>query len=300
MTVVDVRGLHYRYPGTSRPALDGVDLQVAAGSLVGVIGSNGSGKSTLLQALVGLVPHVYGGVIGGRVRVAGFDVAASSVTEVTRRVGIVFANPVTQLSGAKLTVREELAFGLENAGVPRAQMLTRIAEALSALGLEGLEDRDPFTLSGGQLQRVALASMLVLRPEVLVLDEPTSQLDPAGTATTLGLVAGLAGAGMTVVIAEHEVDWLAAHADTLVGLAGGRVVAAGPARQLYRRTDLAAHGLPVPIATRLAWTLGWRRADGSFPVTPPELRDTAGALGFLPDPQRPGPADPGARRPAAE
>lgn len=275
MTLVRVRGLSYRYPETDHLALDGVDLDVEPGEIVGVVGANGAGKTTLLQALVGLVPHHHGGAVGGSVVTAGVDVHASSVAEVTRRAGFVFATPVTQISGAKETVAEELAFGMENAGVPPTEMRRRIAATVTAVGLEGLEERAPMTLSGGELQRVAIASVLVLRPEVLVADEPTTQLDPLGARAVLETLSGLAAGGMAVVLATHDVDWLADHADRVVGLVDGRVSAAGTPGEVFGGDALAGTSAAVPTATAAARALGRRHPDGRWPVTADELRAVA-------------------------
>src|SRR5690606_27896140 len=149
MAVVEVDNLRYRYPRRSSLALDGISFTAEAGEFIGIVGANSSGKSTLCHALVGLVPHFYKGAIGGRVVAAGLDVHKTPVVEVSRRVGLVFQNPFTQITGAKLTVYEEAAFGLEYTGVPREEMLVRIERALTLLGLWELRERSPFALSGG-------------------------------------------------------------------------------------------------------------------------------------------------------
>ncbi|MBO2519985.1 MULTISPECIES: energy-coupling factor ABC transporter ATP-binding protein [Limnochorda] len=267
MAVIEVENLRYRYPRQERLALDGITFTVEPGEFIGVIGPNLAGKSTLCQALVGLVPHFYKGAIGGQVRVAGLDVHRSTVAEVSRRAGLVFQNPFTQISGAKLTVYEEVAFGLEHAGVPREEMRRRIDEALRLLGLEAVKDQSPFALSGGQMQRLAIASVLAMEPEVLILDEPTSQLDPAGTEEVFEAVTALCRRGMAVVMAEHKVDRLAEHADRILVLHQGRQIAYGPPRQVFARENVAALGVAVPAVTQAAKALGWVLEDGTYPVT---------------------------------
>lgn len=267
MPVIEVENLRYRYPRRQELALDGISFTVEPGEFVGVVGPNLSGKSTLCQALVGLVPHFYKGAIGGRVVVAGLDVHKSSVAEVCRRAGLVFQNPFTQISGAKLTVYEEVAFGLEHAGVPREEMVRRIDAVLELLGLESVKDQSPFALSGGQMQRLAIASVLAMEPQVLVLDEPTSQLDPAGTREVFEAVASLCRRGIAVVMAEHKVDLLAAHADRILALHRGRMVAYGTPRAVFAREELAALDVAVPAVTEAARALGWRAAGGTYPVT---------------------------------
>jgi len=275
MAVIEVENLRYRYPRQEQLALDGISFTVEPGEFVGVVGPNRAGKSTLCQALVGLVPHFYKGAIGGRVWVAGLDVHKSTVAEVSRRAGLVFQNPFTQISGAKLTVYEEVAFGLEHAGVPREEMRRRIDAALHLLGLEAVKDQSPFALSGGQMQRLAIASVLAMEPQVLILDEPTSQLDPAGTEEVFEAVTELCRRGMAVVMAEHKVDRLAQRADRILVLHQGRQVAYDTPRKVFAREDLAALDVAMPPVTEASRALSWSFEDGTYPVTLEE----AAALG---------------------
>ncbi|MBE3575827.1 MAG: ABC transporter ATP-binding protein [Firmicutes bacterium] len=275
MALIEVQDLRYRYPDQQGLALDGISFSVEPGEFVGIIGPNRAGKSTLCQALVGLVPHFYKGAIGGRVVADGLDVHKHPVAEVARRVGLVFQNPFTQISGAKFTVYEEVAFGLENAGVPREEMIPRIEEALRLLGLEELKDRSPFALSGGQMQRLAIASVLAMRPKVLVLDEPTSQLDPEGTGEVFAAMAALCRQGMAVVVAEHKVERLAPLAGKILVLHAGRRVAFDSPRRVFAREDLPALGVAVPPVTEAARRLGWRFEDGTYPVTTEEAEELA-------------------------
>lgn len=268
--VVVVDNLRYRYPGRDELALDGVSWSARRGQFIGIVGPNGSGKSTMCHALVGLVPHFYKGAVGGRVTVAGIDVHRSSVVEMSRRVGLVFQNPFTQITGAKRTVYEEVAFGLEYAGVPREEMIRRIDDALHKVGLGALRDRSPYALSGGQMQRLAIAAVLAMEPHVLVLDEPTSQLDPAGTREVFDAVNALCDSGMTVVMAEHDVTSLAERADHILVLNGGRVADWGPPRAVFGRTASGPSSeriIPLPPATEAARALGWRLPEGNYPVS---------------------------------
>lgn len=270
MAVVEVENLRYRYPRQTTLALDGVSFTAEPGEFVGIVGPNLSGKSTLCHALIGLVPHFYKGAIGGRVVVAGLDVHQTPVAEMSRRVGLVFQNPFTQITGAKLTVYEEVAFGLEYTGAPREEMAPRIEEALRLLGLWELRDRSPFALSGGQMQRLAIASVLAMRPQVLVLDEPTSQLDPAGTREVFDAAATLCRQGITVIMAEHKIELLAEHADRLLVLHQGRLVADGTPRDILTRAasrELPGEPAPAPPVTQAAAALDWRMPGGGFPVT---------------------------------
>ena len=179
MAYIKVENLKYRYPNTTKLALDGLDFEIEKGSFVGIVGENGAGKSTLCQAFNGLVPGFFKGAYGGKVLIEDIEVAKTTVSKLCQKVGLVFQNPFNQLSGAKETVFEEIAFGLQNFGVPKEEMISRVDEVMELLDIAAYRDRNPFDLSGGQMQRVALAGILAMKPEVIVLDEPTSQLDPA-------------------------------------------------------------------------------------------------------------------------
>jgi len=267
MAAIEVSELRYRYPNTEKLALDHISFSVEKGELVGIVGSNLSGKSTLCAAMVGLVPHFYKGAFGGSVTVSGMNVREHSVGELSRKVGLVFQNPFTQITGAKLTVYEEVAFGLEHAGVPREEMPRRIDRALSTLGLTDLADRSPFAVSGGQMQRLAIASVLAMEPEILVLDEPTSQLDPAGTSEVFHAILTLRSEGITVLIAEHKVERLAEVADQMLAIEKGRLVAYDAPARLFARTDLAEHGIAIPSVVSVCGSLGVSREDGSVPLS---------------------------------
>jgi len=231
--VITVSGLRYHYPETDRPALDGIDLSIEAGELVGVVGANGAGKSTLCYALTGYIPHFFGGTMEGEVKAAGHDVRRTPVSQLAEDVGLVFHNPFNQISGARYTVLEEVAFGLENLGVEPQAMRERALQALRATGLEDLAERSPFALSGGEQQRLAIAAVMAMQPRVLVLDEPTSQLDPAGTRAAFEVLRGLARRReTTIVLTEHKLGWLAAFVDRLLVLHAGRLVADGPPRSV--------------------------------------------------------------------
>ncbi|HXF37564.1 MAG TPA: ABC transporter ATP-binding protein, partial [Actinomycetota bacterium] len=197
-----VRGLTVRYHGRDTDALGGIDLRLEPGERVSVAGRNGAGKSTLALAAAGLIPRIVRARVEGSVEVDGEPVLGADPTHRRHRVGIVFPSPHNQMSATKFTVREELAFGLENLGVPREEMDGRIDRVMADLGISHLAERYPFHLSGGEQQRVAIASVLVMGSDVLVLDEPTAQLDPAGTAAVAELLEREAGRGIAVLVAE--------------------------------------------------------------------------------------------------
>lgn len=264
--VVSLTGLTVRYRGSEHAALDAVDLEVQAGEYVGIMGLNGAGKTTLGLCLNGVVPQLLPAEVEGRIEVAGADPRERVVRENATSVGLVFDNPEFQLS--QLTVAEEVAFGLENLGVAADEMPPRIAEALAAVGLDGLEDRSPLHLSGGQQQRLAIAAVLVMRPRIVFLDEPTSNLDPVGKTDVLAIAQRLHREGMTVLVAEHEVEELAQFADRIVVLDAGRVVLDGPPGAVLGRVDdLARLGLRPPPVTSFAHAL--RPGAIDLPVTLP-------------------------------
>jgi energy-coupling factor transport system ATP-binding protein len=199
-----IEALAVRYPGRREPAIDGISVSVAAGELVGVAGRTGAGKSTLALAAAAFIPRVVRARLDGTVAIEGADTAGAGAGALLGRVGIVFATPANQLSASKLSVREELAFGLENLGLPRTDMDGRIDATLERLGIGHLADREPFALSGGEQQRVAIASIVAMGTTVLVLDEPTAQLDPAGTRSVAGLLGELGRAGTAILCVEHD------------------------------------------------------------------------------------------------
>jgi energy-coupling factor transporter ATP-binding protein EcfA2 len=268
--LVAVRGLGVRYPGGDEDALRDVAFDLRAGELVGLLGLNGAGKSTLCRCLDGIVPQLVPATVTGSVVVGGVDVLATPVRRMASLVGVVLDEPGAQLSQG--TVAEEVALGLESMGVPYPEMVMRVDEALARVGLAGLHERPPLSLSGGEQQRLLLASAIATRPPVLVLDEPTSGLDPRARASVFDLLAGLAAVdGTAVLVVEHDVELLAERADRLLVLHEGRLVADGtPAAVLGDVAAMEAAGVRVPDVTAVAaavWGSGHRPAAGSLPVT---------------------------------
>jgi energy-coupling factor transporter ATP-binding protein EcfA2 len=242
--MISLRQVTYIYPNGSVPALRDLSLAIPKGQFCGVVGRNGSGKSTLAYMIAGFIPHFFHGRLNGDITVAGNDVLLTPLSELVRSTGLVLQNPFNQITGTKFTVREEVAFGLENLGVARAEMYARVEAAMLGVGIHHLADRSPLSLSGGQMQRVAIASILVMRPSILVLDEPTSQLDPAGSREVLGAIRQLAERErVTVVIIEHKLEWLAVYADRIIALADGALVADGEPAQVLTDASLLEDGL---------------------------------------------------------
>ncbi len=255
-----VRELSVRYPGRATDALRSVSLAVEPGEVVGVSGRNGAGKSTLALAVAGLVPRVIRARVSGSVTVDGEPVVGTDPARRRHRVGIVFPSPHNQISATKFTVREELAFGLENLGVPRAEMDERIDRVMAELAIEHLADRYPFHLSGGEQQRVAIAGVLVMGSEVLVLDEPTAHLDPAGVAVVAGILRREAAGGIAVLVAEHAVPVLA-EAPRCLLLDRGRAVAEGRPGIVLGSSVLGPLGLRPPDLVALAELAGTASGD---------------------------------------
>lgn len=242
--MIRIENFSYTYPGQAVAALQSLDLEVPEGQLCAIVGANGAGKSTLCYALSGFVPHFFRGEVGGSLHVAGKKITETNLSELAGEVGLVFQNPFNQISGARFTVREEIAFGLENLGLPRNQMAKRIEVVLHDLGLTELAERSPFELSGGQQQRVAIASILVMQPKVLILDEPTSQLDPHGTEAVFKIVDQVSRRGdTTVILVEHKLEWLAEFADRVVALDKGRVVMDGKPSEVLTHPRLRRLGI---------------------------------------------------------
>jgi len=262
---VEFDGVTFTYPGSSSPVLRQLSLEVPPGSFVLVTGPSGVGKSTLLRCINGLVPHASGGRFGGRVVVGGLDTRLAGPGRLARRVGFVFQDPEAQFVTDR--VEEEVAFALENAGMEPALMEARVEEVLERLGLGPLRGRAISTLSGGERQRVAVAAALALRPAVLVLDEPTSQLAPEGARQVLDLVAWLQEElGITVVMAEHRLERVLRYADLVVYMPdGGSPPLIGPPAEVLRRAPL------VPPVVALGRALGWE----PLPVTVEEARPFA-------------------------
>lgn len=267
MSVITVENLRYQYPHAEKLALDGITFSVERGEFIGIIGENGAGKSTLSQALIGLVPQFYKGAYGGKVIVNGKETGNTPVAQMCGNVGLVFQNPFNQLSGAKDTVYDEVAFGMQNLGVPREEMHKRAEEALKLLDIWQYRERNPFDLSGGQMQRVAIASVLVMRPDVMVLDEPTSQLDPEGSEEVFRAVEKLTKSGITILMIEQKIEKLAAYCSRILLLHQGKQIAFDTPQKIFSMENLEDYGVQAPAFTRICRAENVTLPDGTYPVT---------------------------------
>ena len=248
---IGLDGVGYRYAGATRPALLDVTLELRDGEVLGLAGASEAGKTTLCLVISGLAPRTVGGRIRGRITVDGEDVDAWPMHRLGQSVGIGFQNPATQLSQVTSTVFEEVAFGPMNLGLPLEAVVERTWAALEGLRIDALADRDPQRLSGGQQQLVALAGLLAMRPEHLVLDEPTAQLDPAGTRLVADALERLATAGASILVAEQKTDLLAAICPRTLVLEEGRIALDGPTGEVLADARLGELGVAEPSAVRL-------------------------------------------------
>jgi len=260
--MLQLTGVSYRYAGYSNEVLHDVDLRLSDGEIVGLVGPNEAGKSTLCLVASGLAPASIGGSVRGTVALDGKSAAGLSTHELAERVVVGFQNPNTQRSGIAATVFEEIALGPMNLGLPVAETVERTHEAIRRLRLEPLVRRDPQRLSGGQAQLVGIASLLAMRPRHIILDEPTAQLDPAGTRLVGDALRALAGAGTSLLIAEHKTDLLDGLCSRIVVMDGGRIIRDGPTAEVFDDDHLATIGVEPPSRVRLARAL---RAAGRDP-----------------------------------
>ncbi|MDH5794493.1 MAG: ATP-binding cassette domain-containing protein [Candidatus Bathyarchaeota archaeon] len=250
MPIVEAENLRYTYPIGTKPAFEDVTVEIEKGEFVLLTGPSGCGKTTLCRCLNGLIPHFYSGRLEGEITVAGLKVTEHPIHELAQHVGLVFQNPENQLFA--LSVEKDVAFGLENLGVTREEIRKRVDWALKTTGTYDLKDRPPYELSGGQQQRVAIASVLAMQPEIMVLDEPTSFLDPVGARQIFEVIDGLnKDLGMTIILVEHRLDLTTKYANRVIVMEKGRIVLDGDPREVFSSEEAWLIGVGLPKATRL-------------------------------------------------
>ncbi len=262
--IVVVEDLHFKYPTGQDESLQGISFSVKTGEFIGITGPSGAGKTTLALCLRGLIPHAVAGQMTGNVTVGGLDTRATSPAMLGEKVSLVFQDPEAQIIG--LTVAEDLAFGPENYEWPAERILAEIPNLLKLVRLDGLENRETFSLSGGQKQRVALASALMMAPELIILDEPTSELDPIGKEEVFDAVKRLRDEhNTTIIMIEHAVEQLAEFADRILMMHKGKLVAQGAPRELFRNVELfhSTGGERLPQVAELLFGL---EQDGLLPA----------------------------------
>lgn len=249
--MIEVSDMSFRYREGASCAVADVNLRIPDGAFVGVTGPAGSGKSTLTYALNGIVPHCYPGDFYGSVRIDGVDTVDAGLSDISRLVGSVCQDIDSQMVAS--VVEDEVLYGMENFGVPKSEIEGRLQRVLEEMGIVDLRDRTIDSLSGGQKQKVAIASVIALEPRVLVLDEPTAELDPASSIAVFDLLARYAAErGISVVVVEQKIALLARYADTIIVVEDGRVRYEGEPRQvLAHADDLLAIGVNCPRSTSL-------------------------------------------------
>lgn len=246
-----VENLTFQYPDTDTPVLKNINFTLKEGEVLGIIGRTGSGKTTLAMCLNRLVPTVIQGNLEGTITVLGHDISPLSVGDMADEVGFVFQEPENQLS--QMTVEEEIAFGMGNLGISREEMKYRIQETLKQVGLEGFEKRSPLALSGGQQQRLAIASVMAMRPSIMIMDEPTSMLDPRGKNEVYDVLRKIKTYGMTGIIIDHEVERMASYCDKILLLDHGEVMMFGTPKEVFSElTLLHEMEMNAPQVTELA------------------------------------------------
>ncbi len=278
MSIVEVRDLSFRYPLATEPTLAGISLEVNRGECLAIFGS---AKSTLCLALAGAIPHLVPGVMTGEVIVDGVSTREARLPELATRIGMVLQDPENTLFN--LTLEGDVVFGMENLGVSRADMAVRLEEALAMVGLANLRKRRSQELSGGQKQRASIAAVLAMQPQILILDEPTRELDPLGTGEVFELLARLKAGGTTIIIVENDPEHVAPLADHMLLLRDGKIAVHAPPRAFYAlvRSDPK---IRFPQVTELYLALEQQRSlNGPVPIT---LEEGIVHLGVLYQPAR--------------
>ena len=273
MALIEAKNLTFTYAGREKPSIEDVNLSIDKGEFVILTGPSGCGKTTLCRCFNGLIPHFYNGELKGEVTVAGLKVDEHPTYELACHVGMVFQNPENQLFA--LSVEKDVAFGLENLGLPREEIRRRVDWAMKMAGIYELRERAPYELSGGQQQRVAIASILAMQSEVMVLDEPTSFLDPLGAKQIFDVIYRLnQELGITIILVEHRLDLVAGYATRVIVMNNGKVVLDGSPREVLSGEEAKLLGIGIPKATRLYQILkndGVPLRDGETPITPKEI-----------------------------
>tara|TARA_B100000902_G_scaffold2533_1_gene3201 strand:+ start:4396 stop:5229 length:834 start_codon:yes stop_codon:yes gene_type:complete len=267
MSIIKIENLSVQYLEQEDKALDEISLEVEEGEFVAILGAHGAGKTTLCLSINGIVPNMINADMFGKIEVAGEVPPKIPVRELASKVGSVFDNPEFQMS--QLTVFEEVALGLQNLGVDKETIIENITTSLELVGLAGFEERSPFEISGGQQQRLAMASALSMKPQILVLDEPTSNLDPIGKEEVFTVTRKInQEEGLTVIIAEHEVEVIAEYADKVILLEQGKITQVGTPEELFPKiVEMQSNvGVRIPQITDFASRVP-NKFQGSIPVT---------------------------------
>ena len=250
-----IENVNYKYPLENKQVLKNINIEIKKGEFWAVIGKNGSGKTTFCNMLRRFVPDFYKGELTGKITLEDKELKDYSQKELVQKIGFVFQNPFTQISGVKDTVFEEIAYGLENLGVEKEEIISRVEKILKLLEIEKLRDRNPYDLSGGQKQRVALASIIAMDPDILVIDEPTSQLDPKGTEDIFKIINLMANEGKTIILVEHKLELIAEYAQNIIVLDEGEIILSGKAEEVLNNKILLEKEIGMTQYSILAYEL---------------------------------------------
>ena len=251
MAYIELKDVTYTYPLMKQPALKNITASFEHGKFYGIIGENAGGKTTLCNLIRGLIPHFYKGKLEGQVLIEGEDIRTLDIDLLSTKIGYIFQNPFTQISGVRKTVFEEIALGLENLGMPREEMIEKVLHIAKLVHIENLLQNNPNALSGGQRQRVAFASIIAMDTDTFVIDEPTSQLDPEGTEGIFEIIHTLKEQGKTIILVEHKVDLLAEYADEILVLYKGELIAKGATKEVLSDVSLSEKGVLLPRTVML-------------------------------------------------
>ena len=250
-----IENVNYKYPLEEKQALKNINIEIKKGEFWAVIGKNGSGKTTFCNMLRRFVPDFYKGELTGKITLEDKELKDYSQKELVQKIGFVFQNPFTQISGVKDTVFEEIAYGLENLGLEKEEIISKVEKILKMLEIEKLRDRNPYDLSGGQKQRVALASIIAMDPDILVIDEPTSQLDPKGTEDIFKIINLMANEGKTIILVEHKLELIAEYAQNILVLDEGEIILSGKAEEVLNNKILLEKEIGMTQYSILAYEL---------------------------------------------
>ena len=272
--MIELKNVSFKYELQEEKTIKNLDLYVKQGEFVGIIGKNGSGKTTLCNIIRGIIPDFVQGTITGSISIDNKNINDIERGEMSELVGFVFQNPFSQISGIKKTVFEEIAYGLENLGVPREEIRQRVTDVIKLLKIEDLQDKNPNELSGGQSQRVAIASIIVMNPKVLIFDEPTSQLDPLGTEEIFDILKLLKSQNKTIILVEHKIDLIAEYADRVVVMDDGEIIFNGETHEVLSNDKIEKHNVSMPIVSKLAYKLNEEkpRFFKNIPITLDECK----------------------------
>ena len=250
-----IENVNYKYPLEDKQALKNINIEIKKGEFWAVIGKNGSGKTTFCNMLRRFVPDFYKGELTGKIMLEDKELKDYSQKELVQKIGFVFQNPFTQISGVKDTVFDEIAYGLENLGLDKEEIISKVEKILKLLEIEKLRDRNPYDLSGGQKQRVALASIIAMNPDILVIDEPTSQLDPKGTEDIFKIINLMANEGKTIILVEHKLELIAEYAQNILVLDEGEIILSGKAEEVLNNKILLEKEIGMTQYSILAYEL---------------------------------------------